>query len=92
MKKELSPLSIVFDSRADTIKVAIIPTKVMMASIAAATREDVAGYNPAKKIVAISIMVGHRPLQGTKLLVRMAISRSRGELMLLQEIMRARIA
>jgi hypothetical protein len=40
----------------------------------------------AKNIAMMAISVGNRPLQGTKLLVRMAISRSRGESMILQPI------
>ena len=83
-------MSTVFDSRADTIKVKMTPTNVIIASITAAIREDVlAGDIPATNIVAINMRVGHLPLQGTKLFVSMAINRSRGELMLLQEIMPA---
>jgi len=37
-----------------------------------------AGTSAPKKIVAIKIWVGHRPLQIEKLLVMTAISRSRG--------------
>ncbi len=40
--------------------------------------------NPPKKIVAMAIKVGNLPLQGTKLLVIMAISLSRGESIILQ--------
>ena len=37
---------------------------------------------PAKNMVIMAIKVGKRPLQGTKLLVRIAMSRSRGESMI----------
>ena len=43
-------------------------------------------FKPTKKMVISDIMVGKRPLQGTKLLVKIAINRSRGESMILQPI------
>ncbi len=48
---------------------------------AAANEASTGGKAAATKIVASMIRVGKRPLQGTKLLVRIAISRSRGESM-----------
>ncbi len=39
---------------------------------------------PTKNMVMMAIRVGNRPLQGTKLLVSMAMSRSRGESMMRQ--------
>ena len=39
---------------------------------------------PTKNIVIMAMRVGNRPLQGTKLLVMMAMSRSRGESMIRQ--------
>ena len=39
---------------------------------------------PTKNMVMMEIRVGKRPLQGTKLLVMMAMSRSRGESMMRQ--------
>ena len=44
---------------------------------------------PTKNMDIIAIRVGNRPLQGTKLLVIIAMSRSRGELMMRQLIMPA---
>ena len=41
---------------------------------------------PAKNMVIKAMMAGKRPLQGTKLLVRMAISRSLGESMMRQPV------
>ena len=43
-------------------------------------RSEAGEKEAATKTVASIIKVGKRPLQGTKLLVRMAINRSRGEL------------
>ena len=40
--------------------------------------------DPTKNIVKIVIMVGNLPLHGTKLLVKMASNRSRGESIILQ--------
>ncbi len=64
-----------------------MPTNVIATITVAATMDDMADGNiGATKTVVIRMRVGQRPLHGTKLLVRMAISRSRGELMLLQEM------
>ncbi len=50
---------------------------------AAASDANAGGNDAPTKIVASMMSVGNRPLQGTKLFVRMAMSRSRGELMTL---------
>ena len=55
------------------------PSKAIPATAPAATAPDrYGGTNAPRKIVAIRIWVGQRPLQSEKLFVMIAISRSRG--------------
>ena len=79
-KEEGIPCNIVAERSLEISKVMqVATTKVHSKSSA-----DMAGWrgaaaNPAKKTVIMAISVGKRPLQGTKLFVRIAIIRSRGE-------------
>ena len=72
---DASPRRIVFDSAHDTASVKIDADQHdAAATVPAAANEANAGGNAAPtKIVASMISVGKRPLQGTKLLVRIAI-------------------
>ena len=80
VKADASPRRIVRDSTHDTTSVKIAPRTTMASTEPAATSEATAGGNAAAtNTVDSMISVGKRPLQGTKLLVRMATSRSRGE-------------
>lgn len=77
IKLELSPLSKVFDKNFDIIKVNIIPSNTT-------TKTDIVDISeflklnpiPDIKIVDIVIKNGNLPLQGTKALVKIAISLS----------------
>ncbi len=80
VKAEASPLRIVRASPQETSSVKTTPISTTPTTDPAAANEATAGENDAAtKTVASMIRVGKRPLHGTKLLVRMAISRSRGE-------------
>ena len=73
------------DSSRDTQKVRKTPSRMTpVSSSADSTPRPIPAPVPTKNMVMIAIRVGKRPLQGTKLLVRMAISRSRGESMMRQ--------
>ena len=77
MKLLASPLRTVRDSTAETINVTTTPIITTITKEPAAARDAKTGGNEAvTKIVASIIRVGKRPLQGMKLLVRIAISRS----------------
>lgn len=74
------PFKMVFDSNFEMKNVIATPNTMVPVRI----KVDTSGRKgsvmaPAKNIVIIEINVGNRPLHGTKLLVKMAISRSRGE-------------
>lgn len=75
----------VADRSRDTQKVMTTPRRMTPVSITAAS-SDFPGpaFTPTKNMLIIAMRVGNRPLQGTKLLVRMAISRSLGESMIRQ--------
>ena len=84
MKEEGTPLRIVAERNRETKKVMQIPSKITKNT----TSADMVGRNhraqpPPTKIVAMMIIVGKRPLHGTKLFVSTAISRSRGESIML---------
>ena len=80
VKAEASPRRIVRVSTHDTTSVKIAPSTTIASTEPAATSEATAGGNAAAtNTVASMISVGKRPLHGTKLLVRIATSRSRGE-------------
>lgn len=80
----------VFDSRFDTTKVVNTPKTIIAVNKPADSNELKAPPEvPIKNIVMIAIRVGNLPLQGTKLLVIIAIKRSRGESIILQPIIPA---
>ena len=56
------------------------------ASIAPAANDDIYEAPGTKKMSIIAMRAGNRPLQGTKLLVSTAISRSRGDSIILQPV------
>lgn len=79
-------MRMVCDSVQDMTKVAAIPKRTRPVIVKAATRVSYSeATEPPTKMVAMAIRVGKRPLQGTKLLVRIAMSRSRGESIIRQE-------
>ena len=85
MKDEGTPFSKVFDNSLERIRVMKIPSKITPVSKNAERRVPVNPLMlPIKNIVIKEIRVGNLPLQGTKLLVRIAISRSLGESMIRQ--------
>ena len=85
MKEEGIPRKNVKDISFDTPKVAAIERRMKPVRSKAETREDENPTAlPTKNMVMIEINIGNRPLQGTKLLVRIAIKRSLGESMILQ--------
>ena len=84
------PFRTVRESAQETISVKNTPTSTTPTTVPAAANEATAGgTDAATKTVASMMSVGNRPLQGTKLLVRIAISRSRGESMILVEMIPA---
>ena len=79
---DASPRRTVRESALETSSVNSTPMRTMASTAPAAAMETNTPENCAPtKIVASTISVGKRPLQGMKLLVRMAMSRSRGESM-----------
>jgi hypothetical protein len=87
VKAEGTPFSTVFESKKEAKKV--IPTlkSIRQVSIKADRKEPPAPLT--KNIVITLIRRGNRPLQGTRLLVRIAISRSLFESMIRQPIIPA---
>src|SRR5690554_5048352 len=82
-KKEASPLRSVRDNNHEEKKVKRIPSNTTPTTASIDTVELMAGGTKTpRKIVAMIIKVGHRPLQTEKLLVMMAINFSRGLLMM----------
>lgn len=79
------PFRIVFDNNFEMSRVKTIPKRITkitaIVEIMVLLKPCIL---PAIKIVAIAIKKGNLPLQGTKLLVKMAINRSRGESMIRQ--------
>ena len=67
---------------------AATPVRIKKVRIRAGRREEIgpAAEAPAKNSVIRVTRAGRRPLQGTKLLVRMAMSRSLGESMIRQPV------
>ncbi len=87
LKEDGTPLRTVFDSSFEISMVRPTPSTMTAVSIRAETTDrNGAATVAAKNIVMTAMRVGKRPLQGTKLLVRMAISLSRGESMMRQPI------
>ena len=87
VKEEGMPFKMVLDSRRDTAKV--IPTASAISSArstADRTESSGAAMLPKKNMDIMDMIVGKRPLQGTKLFVTAAISRSLGESMIRQPV------
>src|SRR5690606_25749020 len=90
VKEEGIPLSIVLESPQETAKVTITPisTNPTTTAVDAAVPQPAATAPPTNRMDRV-IRIGQRPLQGTKLLVKMAIIRSRGDSMIRVETMAA---
>ena len=85
MKEEGIPFSTVADKRRVAMKVSPTPSNITpVSSRAERTEAPSPPAVPTKNMVRMAIRVGKRPLQGTKLLVSTASSRSRGESMIRQ--------
>ncbi|GKX27881.1 hypothetical protein SH1V18_03610 [Vallitalea longa] len=89
MNDEGIPFSIVFDNNRDITNVNKTAKTIVNNITTAPIIEENLPLNPVMNIVASAIRVGKRPLQGTKLLVIIAISLSRGESIILQDVMAA---
>src|SRR3990172_3630327 len=77
---DASPSNTVLDNIHEARNVNATPINTTPTTVPAAMKEVRAGgKEAATKTVASIIKVGKRPLHGTKLFVRMAINRSRGE-------------
>ena len=80
MKEDGTPRKTVRESSRVTPKVTPTPSRISPVSISAERSDRPApAAVPTKKMRIRLTSVGNRPLQGTKLLVRMASSRSLGE-------------
>ncbi len=87
MKAEGMPFRSVTESSQVTASVMPIPRRIIRVSSSAQRKEDQRPLDiPAKKIAISAIRVGNLPLQGTKLLVRMARRRSLSESMIRQPV------
>ena len=85
MKEEGTPFRMVFERRRETSRVIRIPSRITAVSSTAESREvPNPALAPMKNMVMMAMRVGNRPLQGTKLLVMVAIRRSLGESMIRQ--------
>lgn len=84
-KVDASPFKYVFERKAESIKVSIIPSDITSVRMIAEKTEPYPPIIlPAKNIVITDIIVGKRPLHGISELVIIAISLSRGESIILQ--------
>ena len=84
------PFNTVMDRNLDAAKVMNTPSTMKTVKSSADKKESKAPpETPTKNMVMMAIRVGNLPLQGTKLLVIMAISRSLGESMMRQPTMPA---
>ncbi len=79
MKEDGTPLRTVTDSSLDTRNVISTPRIMTARRMTADSTEENAPEAVTKNIVIIAIIVGKRPLQGTRLLVITAMRRSRLE-------------
>ena len=86
VKEDGTPRRMVCDSRRDTANVTKTPSRISPSSNRAELTERHSPLPAAKNREIQVIMVGNLPLQGIKLLVRMAISRSRGESIMRQPV------
>ena len=73
------PFRIVAERSLDTANVIATPNMITPASSTAERIDLCPASEPIKNMEIITIRVGNRPLQGTKLFVIIAISLSRGE-------------
>ena len=86
-KEDENPFKMVLESNFDVKKVTITPINIVPVSIKVDINVLYGNATvPAKNIEIIEINVGNLPLHGTKLFVKIAIKRSRGESMILQPI------
>ena len=86
-KDDGTPFKTVLDNSLVAAKVVITPNTITAVIINAdKTEEKAPVILPIKNIVISEIMVGNRPLQGTKLLVNTASNRSRGESIIRQPV------
>ena len=86
VKDEGIPLRIVRDSSLEISKVVATPRTMAPRTNRAAVAEPTSPADAAVKMDARAMIVGKRPLHGTKLLVMMAIRRSLGESIILQAV------
>lgn len=86
MKEEGTPFSTVLDKSQDEKNVMKIPSSMAAASKRARDKEVKSPVPAAKNMVRTAKIVGNLPLQGTRLLVSMAIRRSLGESMMRQPV------
>ncbi len=87
MKDDGIPFKSVFESNLEMSKVKTTPSTITAVRNSAERADWKAPEAaPAKNMVIIAISVGKRPLHGTKLFVRIAMSLSRGESIILQPI------
>jgi len=85
-KDEGIPFNMVLDRTLDINSVTEMPSTIAVNMLSAAATSPKDPAAPAMNIVESAISVGKRPLHGTKLFVIIAISRSRGESMILQDM------
>ncbi len=84
VKEVKTPFNIVFESSLDTAKVIPTPSSITkVSSNADKIDSNPPAEVPIKNMVNMAIRVGNLPLQGTKLLVNIPISRSLGESIIL---------
>jgi hypothetical protein len=87
VKLEGTPCRMVWERNQETNRVIRTPARTRRTTSPAARKVPVRPEaSPPMKMLARVMRRGKRPLQGTKLLVRMASSRSRGESIIRQEI------
>ena len=87
MKDEFKPFKIVFDKIFEVTKVIITPKIITEVKIKADFKElKNPSVSPMKNIDIMEISKGNLPLQGTKLLVKIAINLSLGESIILQPV------
>lgn len=79
VNEEGMPLSRVWDKSFDMRNVAAAPRRIAPRSSKAESTDENLFPAVTKNMVIMAIIVGKRPLHGTKLFVIMAIRRSRGE-------------
>ena len=86
VKEEGTPFNTVLDNNLLIANVSMTPNIMTPVNISVESKEPVnpVAMLPTKNMDIMEIIVGKRPLQGTKLLVSIAIIRSLGESMILQ--------